>query len=176
MRTFVLLFSWIYTASADEVYIHGQLQYIFNCRCSIYSFFGYTILYGLFRLPGVRGNEVLAAVDDADKPGFFPLVELFYLAVVFFGNHPAEEAFHVREVGVAVFVQELLGGSYLPEVRRPVMFLQGGGRWLRSGTGEPGQFFPDAFDDGFRYFLYERAFLHRPRVSSEMPEMRKASR
>ena len=58
--------------------------------------------------------------------------------------------------GVAVFVQELLGGSYLPEVRRPVMFLQGGGRWLHPGTGEPGQFFPDAFDDGFRYFLYER--------------------
>ena len=176
MKTFVLLFSWIYTASVDEVYIHGQLQYIFNCRCSIYSFFGYTILYGLFRLPGVRGDEVLAAVDDADKLGVFPLVELFYLAVVFFGNHPAEEAFHVREVGVAVFVQELLGGGYLLEVRRPVMFLPDGGRWLHPGTGEPGQFFPDAFDDGFRYFLYERAFLHRPRVSSEMPEMRKASR
>ena len=30
----------IYTAWADEVYIRGQLQYIFNCQCSIYSFFG----------------------------------------------------------------------------------------------------------------------------------------
>ena len=133
-------------------------------------------MYGLFRLPGVRGDEVLTAVDDADKLGVFPLVELFYLAVVFFGNHPAEEALYVSEVGIAVFIQELLGSGYLLEVGSPVVFLPDGRGRLHPGTGEPGKFFPDAFDDGFRYFLYERAFLHRPRVSSEMPEMRKASR
>ena len=69
-------------SSAVAVYIHQQLQYIFNCRCSIYSFFGCTILYVLFRLLRVRGDEVLAAVDDADKLGVFPLVELVYLIVV----------------------------------------------------------------------------------------------
>ena len=58
------------------------MQYIFNWRCSIYSFFGCTILYGLFCLLRVRGDEVLAAVDDADKLGVFPLVELVYLIVV----------------------------------------------------------------------------------------------
>ena len=55
MPAYIPPFSWIYISPADEVYIHWQLQYIFNCRCSIYSFFGYTILYGLFCLPGVRG-------------------------------------------------------------------------------------------------------------------------
>ena len=69
-------------SSAVAVYIHQRLQYIFNCRCSIYSFFGCTILYGLFCLLRVRGDEVLAAVDDADKLGVFPLVELVYLIVV----------------------------------------------------------------------------------------------
>ena len=170
------LFLRIYTASAVAVYIHQQLQYIFNCRCSIYSFFGCTILYVLFRLLRVRGDEVLAAVDDADKLGVFPLVELVYLIVVLLGHYLAEETLHVREVGVAVFIQKLLGGDYLLEVRRPVMFLPDGGRWLHFGTDEPGQFFPDALDDGFRYFLYERAFFHQPRISSEMPEMRKVSR
>jgi len=43
MKTFVLLFSWIYTSPVDEVYIHGQLQYIFNRWWSIYSFFASTI-------------------------------------------------------------------------------------------------------------------------------------
>ena len=69
-------------SSAVAVYIHQRLQYIFNCRCSIYSFFGCTILYGLFCLLRVRGDEVLTAVDDADKLGVFPLVELVYLIVV----------------------------------------------------------------------------------------------
>ena len=27
-------------ANGKRVYIRGQLQYIFNCQCSIYSFFG----------------------------------------------------------------------------------------------------------------------------------------
>ena len=79
MPAYIPPFSWIYISPADEVYIHWQLQYIFNCRCSIYSFFGYTILYGLFCLPGVRGDEVLAAVDDAGKLGAFPPVELFFI-------------------------------------------------------------------------------------------------
>ena len=48
----------------------------------LYSFFGCTILYVLFCLLRVRGDEVLAAVDDADKLGVFPLVELVYLIVV----------------------------------------------------------------------------------------------
>ena len=69
-------------SSAVAVYIHQQLQYIFNWRCSIYSFFGCTILYGLFCLLRVRGDEVLAAVDDTDKLGVFPLVDLVYLIVV----------------------------------------------------------------------------------------------
>ena len=69
-------------SSAVAVYIHQQLQYIFNWRCSIYSFFGCTILYGLFCLLRVRDDEVLAAVDDADKLGVFPLVEPVYLIVV----------------------------------------------------------------------------------------------
>ena len=134
------------------------MQYIFNCRCSIYSFFGCTILYVLFRLLRVRGDEVLAAVDDADKLGVFPLVELVYLIVVLLGHYPAEKALHVREVGVAVCIQVFLSGGYLPEIRYLKML------------------FPDGFDDCFRYFLYERAFFHWPRVSSEMPEMRKVSR
>ena len=79
-------------------------MYISMGSCSIYSFFEGTFLHVLFRLPGVRGDEVLAAVDDADKLVVFPLVELFYLAVVFFGNHPAEEALYVSEVGIAVFI------------------------------------------------------------------------
>uniref|UniRef100_UPI00307C440E hypothetical protein n=1 Tax=Phocaeicola sp. TaxID=2773926 RepID=UPI00307C440E len=33
------------------------------------------------------------------------------------GHYPAEKALHVREVGIAVFIQELLGGDYLLEVR-----------------------------------------------------------
>ncbi len=107
----------IYTASAVAVYIHQRLQYIFNCRCSIYSFFGCTILYVLFCLLRVRGDEVLTAVDDADKLGGFPLVELVYLIVVLLGHYPAEEALHVREVGVAVFIQVFLSGGYLPEIR-----------------------------------------------------------
>ena len=69
-------------SSAVAVYIHQQLQYIFISGCSIYSFFGCTILYGLFCLLRVRGDEVLAAVDDADKLGVFPLVKLVYLIVV----------------------------------------------------------------------------------------------
>ena len=61
-------------SSAVAVYIHQQLQYIFNCRCSIYSFFVDTILYGLFCLSRVWGDEVLAAVDDAGRLGVFPPV------------------------------------------------------------------------------------------------------
>ena len=128
MKTFVLhsyyFFKDIYCigscsiySSAVAVYIHQQLQYIFNCRCSIYSFFGCTILYVLFRLLRVRGDEVLAAVDDADKLGVFPFVELVYLIVVLLGHYPAEKALHVREVGVAVCIQVFLSGGYLPEVR-----------------------------------------------------------
>jgi len=56
-------------SSAVAVYIHQQLQYIFIGSCSIYAFFGCTILYVLFCLLRVRGDEVLAAVDDADKLG-----------------------------------------------------------------------------------------------------------
>jgi len=79
---FQKLFSGIYTASADEVYIHGQLQYIFIFR-------GYLPAWSV--LPFERsGDEVLATVDDAGKLGVFPPVGLFYLAVVFFGNHPGE--------------------------------------------------------------------------------------
>ena len=85
MKTFVLhsyyFFKDIYCigscsiySSAVAVYIHQQLQYIFNCRCSIYSFFVDTILYGLFCLSRVWGDEVLAAVDDAGRLGVFPPV------------------------------------------------------------------------------------------------------
>ena len=137
-----IYFLGIYTSSAVAVYIHQQLQYIFNCRCSIYSFFGCTILYVLFRLLRVRGDEVLAAVDDADKLGVFPFVELVYLIVVLLGHYPAEKALHVREVGIAVCIQVFLSGGYLPEIRYLKML------------------FPDGFDDCFRYFLYERAFFH----------------
>ena len=44
-------------------------------------------------------------------------MELVYLIVVLLGHYPAEKALHVREVGIAVFIQELLGGDYLLEVR-----------------------------------------------------------
>ena len=51
------------------------------------------------------------------KLGVFPFVELVYLIVVLLGHYPAEKALHVREVGVAVFIQVFLSGGYLPEVR-----------------------------------------------------------
>ena len=44
-------------------------------------------------------------------------MELVYLIVVLLGHYPAEEALHVREVGVAVFIQVFLSGGYLPEIR-----------------------------------------------------------
>ena len=112
-----IYFLGIYTASAVAVYIQLQLQYIFIGGCSIYSFFGCTILYVLFRLLRVRGDKVLAAVDDADKLGVFPFVELVYLIVVLLGHYPAEKALHVREVGIAVCIQVFLSGGYLLEVR-----------------------------------------------------------
>ena len=70
MPAYIPPFLGIYTSPADEVYIHGQLQYISNCRCSIYSFFGDTFLHGLTCRLNVRGDEFLAIVGEPGR--FFP--------------------------------------------------------------------------------------------------------
>ena len=72
-------------STADAVYIH--FSKVLSCTaCSACRAFGAMRFWprlmmqaSLGCLPGVRGDEVLAAVDDAGKLGAFPPVELFFI-------------------------------------------------------------------------------------------------
>ena len=144
----------------------SQVSYLFcpekitETGDAVYITFLTPFLHVLLCCLGIRSDEVVASVDDENRSGVFTLVKLFYLVVVLFGYYPAEEAFGLRKVGVSVMVQELLGLGYLPEVDRSEEVLFRFRRGLPHAADELGQFFLDTFDDRFRYFLDERAFLH----------------
>ena len=55
-----------------------------------------------------RGDDIVAAVDVVDDGGVLMFLEGFYDVVILLGEHRSQKAFNLKQVGIAMLVEELL--------------------------------------------------------------------